>query len=335
MTVHIGSHAAGLTMRRIVPRWPVIRKETLMATQTIIDGTVPFREHQTWYRTTGDLTDGGRIPLVTLHGGPGCTHDYLLRLTALADAGRGVVHYDQLGNGRSTHLRDAPPEFWTVDLFLEELDNLLIALGIADRYAVLGHSWGGMLAAEHAVRRPAGLRGLVIADSPASMTLWSAAADQLRAELPPEVEQKLRRHEEAGTTDSEEYEQAVRVFYDRHVVRVPWPAEVSATFDALAADPTVYHTMNGPSEFHVIGSLGDWSIVDRVGAIAVPTLLVNGRYDEATRECVQPFYDGIPDVRWEVFDRSSHMPHVEETERFNEVVGAFLADVDDHQKEGV
>ncbi|HEY0807723.1 MAG TPA: proline iminopeptidase-family hydrolase, partial [Pseudonocardiaceae bacterium] len=210
-----------------------------------------------------------------------------------------------------------------------ELDNLLDALGIADRYALLGHSWGGMLAAEHAVRSPAGLRGLVIADSPASMTLWSAAADRLRAELPPDVEETLRRHEAAGTTDSDEYEQAVRVFYDRHVCRVPWPPELTAMFDALQADPTVYHTMNGPSEFHVVGSLRDWSIVERLGAVAVPTLLVNGRYDEATKETVQPFYDNIPGARWEVFEQSSHMPHMEETERFNEVVRAFLATLDE------
>lgn len=306
-----------------------------MAKPTITDGTIPFQEHQTWYQITGDLTSGP-IPLVILHGGPGCTHDYLLRLTALADDGRAVVHYDQLGNGKSTHLPDAPPDFWTPELFLAELDNLLGALGIAERYAILGHSWGGMLAAEHAVRRPAGLRGLVIADSPASMDLWSQAADTLRAELPPDVEATLRQHEKAGTTDSKEYELAVHVYYDRHMLRMPWPPEVTATFDHLAADPTVYHTMNGPSEFHVVGTLQGWSIVDRLGAIPVPTLLVNGRYDEATRETVQPFYDGIPDVRWEVFDRSSHMPHVEETERFVEVMGGFLAELDrTEEKEGV
>jgi L-proline amide hydrolase len=123
------------------------------------------------------------------------------------------------------------------------------------------------------------------------------------------------------------------VFYDRHLCRVPWPPEVNATFDALDEDPTVYHTMNGPSEFHVIGSLRDWSIVDRVGAIDVPTLLISGRYDEATPATVQPFYDGIPDVRWEMFDESSHMPHVEETERFLATVDDFLALID--AKEGV
>jgi L-proline amide hydrolase len=299
-----------------------------MAAPMVTEGTVEFRDHHTWYRITGD-PKSGKVPLVVLHGGPGCTHDYLLRLTALADSGRAVVHYDQIGNGRSSHLRDVPAEFWTPELFLTELDNLLAALEIGDRYAVLGQSWGGMLAAEHAVRRPPGLRGLVIADSPASMSLWSQAADKLRENLPPEVEATLRRHEQAATTDSAEYQEAMQVFYQRHVCRtVPMPPEVAATFAAMEADPTVYHTMNGPSEFHVVGSLRDWSIVDRVGAVSVPTLLVSGRYDEATPETVQPFYDGIADVRWEIFEQSSHMPHVEETERFHAVVGEFLSSID-------
>ncbi len=123
-----------------------------MTPQATSEGTVPFGEYRTWYRVTGDLA-AGPVPLVAMHGGPGCTHDYLLRLAALADTGRAVVHYDQLGNGRSTHLPDAPADFWTPSLFVAELDNLLDALGIADRYALLGQSWGGMLAAEHAVRR--------------------------------------------------------------------------------------------------------------------------------------------------------------------------------------
>lgn len=299
-----------------------------MTAQQVTEGTVPFRDYQTWYRITGDPGSGG-TPLVALHGGPGCSHDYLLRLTALADTGRAVVHYDQLGNGRSTHLPDAPADFWTPQLFVDELANLLTALGIADNYTVLGQSWGGMLAAEHAVLRPTGLRGMVIADSPASMDLWVSAANELRADLPAEVERVLREHEAAGTTDSEEYQRTMMVFYDRHVCRVqPMPDEVAATFAAIDADPTVYRTMNGPSEFHVVGNLKGWSIVDRLDAVNVPTLLVSGRYDEATTECVLPFFERIPDVRWAVFRESSHMPHVEETERFNTVVTGFLEALD-------
>jgi L-proline amide hydrolase len=247
----------------------------------------------------------------------------------LAADGRAVVHYDQIGNGRSTHLREKGADFWTVDFFRSELDNLIDHLGIRGGYHIIGQSWGGMLGAEYASTRPTGLKGLVIADSPASMALWLEAANGLRAELPPEVQATLLHHEEAGTTGSPEYEAAVLVFYQRHVCRVvPMPDEVSRSFAAIAQDPTVYHTMNGPSEFHVIGSLKDWSIVGRLGAINVPTLLISGRYDEATPATVQPFADEIPDVRWEIFEQSSHMPHVEETERCMQVVGDFLAGAD-------
>src|SRR3954469_9080243 len=134
-------------------------------------GTVPFGEYKTWYRVTGDL-GCGLAPIVVVHGGPGSTPDYLLPLARLVEQGHPVVHYDQLGNGGSTHLRDRGADFWTVDLFLGELDNLLGHLDIAAGYHLLGQSWGGMLAAEHAVRRPTGLRSLVIANSPPSMELW-------------------------------------------------------------------------------------------------------------------------------------------------------------------
>lgn len=291
------------------------------------EGYADFQGHQTWYRVTGELASG-RLPLVVAHGGPGCTHDYVDSFKDLAERGWPVVHYDQLGNGRSTHLRGIDPGFWTVALFLDELDNLLRHLGIR-QYVLLGQSWGGMLAAEHGVRQPEGLRGLVIANSPASMALWREAAAGLRAELPVEVQATLERHEAAGTTDSPEYRAASQVFYGRHVCRVqPLPVEVARTFAAIDADPTVYHAMNGPTEFHVIGSLRDWSVIERLERIQVPTLLISGRHDEATPACVEPFDRLIPDARWRIFEHSSHMPHVEEREACMATVAVFLAELE-------
>jgi L-proline amide hydrolase len=246
-------------------------------------------------------------------------------MARLVEQGWPVIHYDQLGAGQSTHLPDKGADFWTVDLFLDELDNLLSHLGIRGRYHLIGQSWGGMLGAEHAINQPSGLRSLVIADSPASMDLWVSEANRLREDLPAEIQKVLLKHEEAETTDSDEYVEAEKAFYNRHVCRVvPNPPEVTESFDNIVKDPTVYHTMNGPSEFHVIGTLRDWSVVDRVSSITAPTLLVSGAYDEATPATMQPFADAIPDVRWEIFAESSHMPHVEEEERFLSVVGAFL-----------
>ncbi|QZP23381.1 proline iminopeptidase-family hydrolase [Pseudomonas sp. DR208] len=287
------------------------------------EGYAEFSGHRTWFRVTGD-PDSGRLPLIVAHGGPGCTHDYVDSFKDLAATGRAVVHYDQIGNGRSTHLPDAPREYWVVDLFLAELNNLIAHLGIRD-YALLGQSWGGILGAEHAVRQPVGLKALIIANSPASMALWSEAANELRQALPADVQATLQRHEAAGTTSSAEYRAASDVFYARHVCRIqPMPAEVERTFAAIDADPTVYHAMNGPTEFHVIGSMRDWTIIDRLPRIQVPTLLISGRYDEATPATVQPFADGIANVQWQIFEASSHMPHVEEREACMACVAAFL-----------
>ncbi|MFD9850257.1 proline iminopeptidase-family hydrolase [Streptomyces parvus] len=305
-----------------------------MAVAAGAKGRIPFREYRTWYRLTG--TPGrGRPTVVVVHGGPGSTHDYLIGLRSLSDDGWPVVHYDQLGNGGSTHLPDAGADFWTVGLFLEELDNLLRHLGVADDYVLVGQSWGGMLAARHAADRPAGLRGLVIANSPASYPLWRQEMEVLRAALPPGVDATLRAHEAAGTTHTEEYTEAVKVFNDRHVCRVqpPPPAYVASVMET-ANDPTVYHTMNGPSEFHVVGTLKDWSVEDRLPDIAVPTLVLSGRHDEATPATVRPFRERIPDVRWEILEESSHMPHLEEPELFHAMLLDFLKSLDGRRCDG-
>jgi L-proline amide hydrolase len=290
-----------------------------------VEGTVAFEGGETWYRVTGSLDTVGPAPLVVLHGGPGATHDYLLSLGDLAAGGRAVVHYDQLGNGRSSHYPERGADFWTVELFVRELHNLVGALGIAERHHVLGQSWGGFLAQEYALTQPGGLRSMVLADTAASFPDFVAEANRLRAELPSEVEATLRRHEEAGTTDDSEYEQACLVFYARHVCRVEWPPEVAASFQWIARDPTVYHTMNGPSEFHVIGSIRDWQVQDRLHEIRLPTLLVSGRYDEATPALQRTLLGGIAGSEWAIFEESSHMPHVEERERYMQVVGDWLA----------
>lgn len=288
------------------------------------EGRARFGAYETWYRVSGDLGTG-KTPIVILHGGPGVAHNYVDSYKLLAKQGRAVIHYDQLGCGNSTLLPDKGADFWTPQLFIDELENLVDHLGIRPAFHVLGQSWGGMLGAEYAVIRPKGLKSLTIANSPASMKLWVEEANRLRAGLPAAVQDALNRHEEAGTTDDPEYQQATIAFYERHVCRVvPFPPEVEESFAQVARNPTVYNTMNGPNEFFVIGTLKSWSIIDRLPAIDVPTLIVSGRHDEATPATVQPYKDGIKGSQWEIFENSSHMPHVEEKEKCMQVVGAFL-----------
>lgn len=286
--------------------------------------TMKWQHGETWYRIVGDLSSP-KTPVVVLHGGPGAAHNYTIGIAEIiAASGRPAILYDQLGCGLSTHLPDAPVEFWTPELFMEELDLLTKHLGIQENYSLIGQSWGGMLGMQYATTDRPGLKALIVADSPASMAIWSSEAAKLRALLPVEVEAALKAAEAAGDYTSPEFVAAMDVYYQRHVCRIPFPQNVLDSFAQIEADPNVYHTMNGPSEFLCIGTLKTWDIHDQLHKISVPTLLVSGAYDEATPGMVQEIHRRIPDVTWELFPESAHMPHVEEPERFARVVNGFL-----------
>ena len=291
------------------------------------EGRIPFRGGGTWYRSVSAEREDGRLPLLCLHGGPGANWLHVKPYEALADERR-VVFYDQLGAGNSALEEPHDPAMWTPDLYVEEVDVVRDALGL-ERVHILGHSWGGMLGMQYAAGRPEGLVSLVVESSPASVPAWLPEVQRLRSELPPEVEATLRKHEQAGTTDDPEYEEAVMVFYKRHLCRTdPWPDWLVQCFEALEANPEVYRTMNGPSEFHVIGTIKDWDISDRLGEIEVPTLVFSGRYDEVTPATTEAVHRGIPGSEYVVLEESSHMAQAEEPEQTLRLLRDFLARVE-------
>jgi proline-specific peptidase len=284
------------------------------------EGRIPFRGHETWFRSVGD---GPGIPLLCLHGGPGSTHLALTPLEQLADERR-VVLYDQLGSGNSSQPSD--PSLWTVELFLDELATVREALGL-ERVHLLGQSWGGMLAQEYALTQPAGLMSLILSSTLSSATLWREESLRLRAELPPEIREPLDEHETAGTTDDPEYEQAMFAFLHRHLCRLdPWPSIVEEVLRSTNLE--VYRTMWGPSEAHPTGVLAGWDVTPRLGEIRVPAIVTCGRYDEATPLQAETIVKGLSDAEIVIFEQSAHMAPIEETERYIATVRAFLARVD-------
>lgn len=294
---------------------------------TTTEGFVEFRGARTWYRSVGAAATDARLPLLILHGGPGATHQYLAPLESLARGGRRVIFYDQIGCGRSGGPRD-DPNFYDARLFVDELQAVRDALGL-ERVHLLGQSWGGMLAMQYALDDPAGLASIVVADSPADMRHWVAEANRLRADLPADVAATLTAHETAGTTTDPAYAAAVEVFYRRHVCRLAeWPEPFLRSIDAMTNDGFVYNVMNGPSEFHVIGKLKDWTIRDRLHEIRVPALLLSGAHDEATPAIVGEVAERIPNAAWILFEQSSHTPHLEEPAAFEAAVNGFLAGVE-------
>jgi proline-specific peptidase len=269
-----------------------------------------------WYRIVGE----GGTPLLCLHGGPGFTHNYLEAMEALGDR-RQVVFYDQLGCGNSDRPDDV--SLWTVDRFVAELAQVRATLGL-DRLHLLGSSWGGMLAMQYVLDRQPDLVSLTLCGSPASMIRWVADCDELLAQEPAEVVQVIRQHEADGFTACPEYQAAILGFYRQHVCRLsPWPAGLERSF--AEAGYQVYNTMNGPSEFTVTGTLKDWDIMDRLGEIQVPTLLVGGRYDECRPGHLEAMHSRIAGSQLHIIEDASHLCFAEQPEAFTSLVNAFLA----------
>ena len=275
-----------------------------------------------WYRINGS---GSKTPILVLHGGPGAAHDYLDSLVDLASSSRQVVFYDQMGCGKSARPDD--PDKWTVEYFSKEIDVVREKLGL-DKVHLLGQSWGGMLAMAYMETKPSGIVSLTIASSPASVPKWMKELERLRAELPQDVQGTLLKHEQNGTTDSSEYEEASMVFYKRHLCRMEdWPEPLSRSLGPQLGKQ-VYNTMNGPNEFHVIGTLKTFDVEKGLSDIKEPTLVTGGAYDEITPSLTKAVHEAIDGSEYKLFERSSHVAHWEERELFMNVVQDFITKVE-------
>ncbi|OCB89307.1 proline iminopeptidase [Sanghuangporus baumii] len=294
----------------------------------VSEGTIPFivggETYSTWYKLFGSLESTTR-PLVVLHGGPGASHDYMLPLADLAQSDRPVtvILYDQLGTARSKHpdLLKKDPSFWTIELFISELENLLTFFYISHSFDLIGHSWGATLAAEFIVsRQPAGLRRLILSNSLASAKLRNQSIEQLRKTLPDEIQEALRKHEAAKTTDAPEYKNGQKVFFENFGCRLKSPP-TEVIYSLSRAELEGGKVQRGIRDS---GMANDWSIIDRIHEIRVPTLLINGKYDFMSDEVCMPFFLGLEKVKWVHFYASSHVPHWEERERYVSTVREFL-----------
>lgn len=278
--------------------------------------------YRVWTRSLGGEAPDAAPPLLILHGGPGVPHDYLENLEALASPRQRVVFYDQLGCGRSDRPDD--PARWTVPRFVAEIDRVREALGL-DRVVLLGQSWGGMLAIEYMLGRPAGVAGLILSNTTPSAPLFEREARRLLTLLPAEVQETIRRCEAEHAFFSAEYQAAMMVYYARHVVRVqPMPDFVQRSFLGVGQP---YFVMWGKSEFNVTGNLRDWDRTARLGEIAGPVLLISGEHDESTPLVNQVLQDGIRGADWRLMPGCSHFCHVEAPGPYRAHVLEFLGKV--------
>lgn len=242
-------------------------------------GYMVWKHGRTWFRVIGDLKSQ-RTPLVVLHGGPGSAHNSVLTIAKLLSAtGRPVIVYDQIGCGKSTPLKSKPAEFWTMELFEEELFRVIKHLKIEKRYMLAGASWGGMLALNYAIKKPTGLKALIIANSLPSSRMWVRETRKLVARLPAKHRDAIYKFEKLGKYTSKEYLAANTEFANRHIRQIP---PLIDNEPKRESGKHVYEAMWGPTEFTVRGSLKDWNVEKELHRIKVPTFFINGENDEAT-----------------------------------------------------
>lgn len=297
------------------------------ADDIVREGYLPTPDGWIWYEARG--AQRAATPLLVLHGGPGAGYRSLEPLGALA-ADRCVVFYDQLGCGRSEEPDD--PALWRIERFVDEIARVRELLGL-DEIHLFGHSWGGWLAIEYMLTRPAGVASLILASTSASLPEYRREIERLRRALPPPIYQTIRDREAAGDLDDPDYKAAVLEFYQRHLCRLnPWPPLLIDNVHGLSGH-AVYETMQGPNEFVITGNLKDWDRTARLGEIAQPALITAGRYDEATPACAETLRRGIPQAQLAIFEQSAHVPHLEEPQSYLAALKTFLGEVDRQRRQ--
>ena len=250
-----------------------------------MEGTIAVPGGNVWYKRVGG---GAGLPLLVIHGGPGLPHNYVSSLERLADE-REVIFWDQLGCGNSECPSNA--ELWTMERSVAEMDSVVKALGL-EQFHIFGNSWGGMLAQQYALDVKSGAASLTISNSIASIPEFSKMVVRLKSELDPATQSAIDRHEAAGTTYSAEYQAAIRTWNETYLCRVrPWPGELEDAFRNMGAE--IFETMFGPSDFHIVGTIRSWDVFDRLSEIALPTLILAGRFDECVPEHMREMHQRI------------------------------------------
>jgi proline iminopeptidase len=293
---------------------------------------IPVRTaHGTFKVWTKRFGNSARIKLLLLHGGPGCTHEYFEPCDSyLPAAGIEYYYYDQLGS----YYAEQPdiPELWELPRFVDELEQVRVALGLdASNFFLLGHSWGGILALEYALRYQQHLKGLVISNMMASIPAYNEYAERvLMPGMDAAVLAEIKALEAAEDYQNPRYmDLLMQHHYVHHVLRRPvadWPDSAARAFRHL--NPKVYIPMQGPSELGASGKLVNWDRSADLGRIVVPTLTIGARHDTMDPAYMARMARAVQQGRYLDCPDGSHMAMFDDQQRYFAGLVDFLRDID-------
>ncbi len=284
--------------------------------------------YKVWTKRVGE----GPIKILTLHGGPGCSHEYLECLEERFPKNLfQIIYYDQLGSTYSDQPDD--PSLWTVERFCEEVEEVRGALGL-DQFYLYGQSWGALLSIEYSLKYQKHLKGVILSNITGSVASYVEYLNDLRSKLPQDVQDRMKTFEDACDFLNPEYEKILfDKVYSRHLCRLKeWPEPFLRAFAHL--NRQVYETVQGPNEFIVTGNFKDWNRWDDLHKINIPTLLLCGRYDTMSPEDNEKMAKLIPHSTLTICENGSHGAMFDDPEPYFEAFYHFINTVEqDSRKE--
>ena len=287
----------------------------------ITEGYMPYLEYKTYYRIVGECTSNKK-PLVLLHGGPGSTHNYFEVLDKVAEDGRAVIMYDQLGCGLSA--TPSRPDLWRAETWIEELIQLRKYLSL-DQIHLLGQSWGGMQAIQYACQYiPKGIKSYILSSTLPSAALWEKEQRRRVAYLPKEMQDAIAKAEKTGDYSSEEYQKAEEEFMLLHCAGPVTDDSSECIRRPKVSGTEAYLTAWGQNEFSPSGTLKNFDFTEELENIKEPCLITSGLLDLCSPLIAKTMYDKIPNSEWELFEFSRHMAFVEENDKYIKVLNKWL-----------
>jgi proline iminopeptidase len=304
------------------------RDDVLSGGVKMIPITTPKGTFHVWTKRIGN---NPRIKVLILHGGPGFTHEYFEAADSyFPKAGIEYYYYDQLGSYYSDQPDD--PDLWETARFVEEVETVRKALGLGpDNFYLLGHSWGGILATEYALKYQQNLKALIISNMVGSVPLYNEYATKvIFPQMDPAVLAEIKKLEETGQTEKPRYmELLMPNHYEKHILRIPsadWPDPVKRAFNHM--NPKVYVPMQGPSELGASGKLAQWDRMADLGKIQVPTLMIGAKYDTMDPELMKKMAGMVKRGRFLYCANGSHLDMYDDQKTYFDGVISFIQDVD-------
>jgi proline iminopeptidase len=277
-------------------------------------------KYHVWTKKVGD----GAIKVLLLHGGPGLTHEYFECFESyLPQVGIEYYYYDQLGS----HYSDRPTDtaLWSVARMTDEVEEVRQGLGL-EHFYLLGHSWGGMLTMEYAVKYPQHLSGVIISNMTASIPDYVTYINSLRNKMPAADVAKMQDYEAHDRSDHPEYQRLVQQLYNLYICRLsPWPEPLTRSFGHINSQ--VYNTMQGNNEFVVTGRFRDWEAWDRLPQIQCPSLVIGAKYDEMNPAEIERMAKLIPHGQL-LMCEGSHMSMWDDQQRYMEGLIKWLKETE-------